>query len=98
MSLIRIPEGTAVHLAEGTAKGQVSTHAVPLGPLHPTVPTGFKVGGGTQVLLRDVDPSWVQWTGRTPWPTVPEVLPHAAAGAAGVESVQTAEQLQQSPR
>jgi hypothetical protein len=79
LSVIRVPEGTTLHVAEGPAAAQVS-HAI---TRLPKLPTGFKAGGGHQVLFRDVDRAWVVWSGDAPWPSAGQSLPHGAAVGAG---------------
>jgi hypothetical protein len=87
-SVIKVPAGTTVHMTEGTTSAQMSQHTLKLGDLQVKVPrpTGFKVGGGTQVLFKDFDRNWVLWTGKAPWPSTSEVLPHAlkVGSAAGL--------------
>lgn len=94
MTLLHIPAGTQVHLAEGTAAAQVSTHTVEIAGKSLDLPTGVKLGGGAQVLLHDVDTTWAVWTGQAPWPTGAEVAQRAAAGgAAGVLTVRAPDVL-----
>lgn len=72
MSIVHLPEGTSVQLAEGPAKWQLSTHKV-----HGVdVPTGVKVGGGQQILLKEVDRDNVVWTGSAPWAEHAPVAAH----------------------
>jgi hypothetical protein len=96
LSVIQVPAGTTVHMTEGTASLQVSHKGVSVlgkdfrvpDPLH------SKVGGGPQVLFKEFDRNWVVWTGKAPWPSAGQVLPHAAAvgGATGL-TVETSDSL-----
>lgn len=81
VSVIHIPQGTDVTLAEGTTAPQAS-HLVIAGKDLGTV--GTKSGGGVQVLLKDVDKNWVVWSGKSPYPTTANIAAHAAAGGAVV--------------
>ncbi len=83
MTLLRIPAGTEVTLAEGVARHQFTRRTLTLREHSLQVPVGLKLGGGQQVLLSEVDPSWVRWSGDAPWPPGWEVPGGAATGAAG---------------
>lgn len=84
VSIIHVPEGTSVTMAEGTTAAQPSYMKV-LGQ-DVVRPLGAKGGGGVQVLLADVDRNWVVWTGKAPWPTTAQVAQQAAAGGLTVRT------------
>jgi hypothetical protein len=79
LSVIRVPAGATVHLTEGPAAMQVSHRSLDIFGKEFTVPNpvGSKIGGGPQVLFKEVDRDWVVWTGKAPWPSTAHVLPHA---------------------
>jgi hypothetical protein len=96
LSIVQVPAGTTVHMTEGTAAMKISNHDVNLFGKKFAVPDPLhtKVGGGPQVLLKEVNRDWVVWTGKAPWPSAGQVLPHAAAvgGATGL-TVETSDAL-----
>jgi hypothetical protein len=96
LSVIHVPAGTTVHMTEGTASMQVSHNAAHLFGKEYRVPNPLhsKVGGGPQVLFKEFDRDWVVWTGKAPWPSAGQVLPHATAvgGATGL-TVETSDAL-----
>lgn len=83
MSIIHIPAGTDIDAAIGGTASKIS-HLTIHGHEFEDINIGTKAGGGTQVLLKNVDKDWVVWTGKAPWPSTAQIAAHAAAGGATV--------------
>jgi hypothetical protein len=94
MSLIHIPAGTDVTMAQGATAAQISTHTVAIAGKDLTIPTGVKLGGGPQALLKDVDKNWVVWTGKAPWTDAAANVPRGVGtGAATFGAIRVPDAL-----
>jgi uncharacterized protein YukE len=79
VSILHIPAGTEIHIAEGTTAPQVSHLTIAGKDLG--IKIGSKAGGAMQTLFQNVDRDWVVWTGKAPWPSTATIVTHAATGA-----------------
>ena len=95
VSIIHIPEGTNITLAEGGTASQASH--LTLGGHDTNLTIGTKSGGGVQVLLKEVDKDWVVWTGKAPWPTPGAIATKAAAGGLVIRVPDALADLSQPP-